>query len=353
VRRVLTSRQFAHADTLKRILTFLVDRFCEAGAAPKEYEIAVQAMGRPASFDPRTDPIVRVSVGSIRDRLEAFFATEGADEALRLEIPRGQYRAVFTERKAAPERTLPASLKEFWGPYFRGEAANVIVYTEPLFFRDDAGRYFRDWSVNTVEAGVSAVQDRFPGANEISPAFHYLSAGEVHCLLSLTRMFHEADAPVETRNSRNASWHELSQSNLILLGSPRTNQFLDALQGDYPLLVRADRIEDAQSGERFQGLRYKDGRLGRMSEYAVVTRRPGLREGCQVTMIAANHGRAIEGAGHALTLEDRVAEIVPALAGKKGRTPDAFQLLMKVDTVDVDDEVTSVACIRHYALPPG
>ena len=41
--RILASRQFAHAHTLKRILAYLVER-AEApqGAAPKEYEIAVQ-----------------------------------------------------------------------------------------------------------------------------------------------------------------------------------------------------------------------------------------------------------------------------------------------------------------------
>src|SRR5215470_947601 len=53
--RVLTSRQFAHADTLKRILRYLCERSADAGGTPpKEYDIAIQAMGRSESFDPRT-----------------------------------------------------------------------------------------------------------------------------------------------------------------------------------------------------------------------------------------------------------------------------------------------------------
>jgi hypothetical protein len=360
LRRILASRQFAHADLLKRVLRYLADRSSEAAApAPKEYEIAVEAMGRPASFDPRTDPIVRVSLGSVRERLLSFFATEGRQETLRMEIPKGQYRVVFSDApRGIPPVERVNALARFRQPYFSGDAANIIVYTEPLFFRDDSGRYFRDWSVNDLATGRDEIRSRFRGFNfkEICPVFHYLSAGEMHCLLSITRMFHELGVPVETRNSRNATWHELSHGNLILLGSPRTNEFLESLQGDYPLIVRHDSIRLRSSGKKsgctYRGKRFKDGRLMRMTEYAVVTRRPGLVSGRWVTTIAANHGRAIEGAGHVLTLEDRVRELVEQMHLKaSAAVPEAFQLLMKVDTIDVDDEVTAVECMEYRELP--
>jgi len=360
LRRILTSRQFAHADILKGILRFLVAQSADPEAPPpKEYAIAVQAMGRPASFDPRIDPIVRVSLGSVRDRLQSFFGTEGKHETLRLEIPKGQYRVVFSDGPRVPHQAKrgESALARFWKPYFSGKAANIIVYTEPLFFRDDSGRYFRDWKVNSLATGGPEIRDRFTGLNsgELCPVFHYLSAGEMHCLLSITRMFHELSVPVETRNSRNSTWHELSHSNLILLGSPRTNQFLESLQGDYPLVVKGDCIQRHFGPKKldrvFKGIRFKDGRLPRMIEYAAITRRPGLVSGSTVTMIAANHGRAIEGAGHLLTLEDKVQSILERLrADTSLKSPEAFQLLMKVETIDIDDEVTAVDCVEHFAL---
>jgi hypothetical protein len=357
LRRVLTSRQFAHADILKRILTYLVDHSTSSVTPPKEYEIAVQAMGRSGTFDPRTDPIVRVSVGSIRERLNAFFGTEGRGEHLRMEIPKGQYRVVFTDAPAdlPPTTRQPSALTRFWQPYISGNCANIIVYTEPIFFRDNQGRYFRDWGVNSLESGVAEIRKRFPGLAdvEISPVFHYLSAGEMHCLLSITRMFHEIGVPVETRNSRNTTWHELRHANLILLGSPRTNHFLESLQGEYQFVVGHEMItvRDPGTERTFSGTRYKDGRLSRMTEYAVVTRRPGLVEGSWVTMIGANHGRAIEGAGHVLTLEDRVQHILEAMPNPTTAPPPSFQLLMKVETIDLDDEVTAVQCERVTVLP--
>ncbi len=351
LRRLLASRQFAHSDNLKRILRYLVDRHvAEAGASPKEYEIAVEALGRPDTFDPRTDPIVRVSVGSIRDRLFAFFAGEGRALSLRLEIPKGHYEIQFLENRQSPSLELAQRpVERFWQPYLQGKAPNIIVYTEPLFFRDDAGHYVRDWNINRVEDAGERIRDFFPDSAHahVEPVYHYLSAGEMHCMLSLTRMFHEAGVPIETRNSRNSHWTELSRSNLILLGSPRTNQFLRKLQSDLPLVTCEGHIE-CRSGKSakpriYRGRRFLDGSLHRMTEYAVVTRRPGVLPHCTITIIAANHGRAIEGAAHHLTLDEAVSEDLTALGlMQDAALPPSFQFLYSVETVDIDDEVTMV-----------
>jgi hypothetical protein len=169
-------------------------------------------------------------------------------------------------------------------------------------------------------------------------------------MLSISRLFHEMGVPVETRNSRISSWNEFHKANLILLGSPRTNTFLSSLQGDDPFSITADCIENRSPNpgepEIYKGRRYRDGSLARMTEHALVTRRPGLTPGCAVTMIAANHGRAIEGAGHFLTLEDRVRSIVESLGLERGvELPAHFQMVMRVDTIDVDDEVAQVSCV--------
>jgi hypothetical protein len=358
--RILSSRQFAHAHSLKRILRYLCEQ-PDGDQAPKEYDIAVQAMGRPVSFDPRNDPVVRVSMGSIRDRLFAYFSTEGKDEPLRLTIPKGEYRAVYTETVPKTPQEAgdqpSANLVKFWLPYFSSTVVNVIVYTEPLFFRDDDGRYIRDWHVNDPWTGLGQLKRRMPGANLVgfAPSYHYLSAGEVHCLLSLTRMFHEFRVPVETRNSRISSWNELCQSNLILLGSPRTNTFLDSMQGADIFVITPDHIENRRPEKGGQpsycGRRFIDGKLARMTEYALVTRRPSISPGCALTIIAANHGRAIEGAGHFLTLEDRVQSMLQTMKlDTASALPEHFQVLMQVETIDMDDEVSHVECVDHRIL---
>lgn len=359
VSRILSSRQFAHAHMLKRVLLFLVECSRRGGAPPKEYEIAVRALGRPESFDPRTDPIVRVSVASIRNRLAAYFATEGRHDAWRLWIPKGQYRVVFGEaEEAGASEVSPGALARFWAPYFSGRSANIIVYTEPLFFRDNRGHFFRDWYVNDPAAVERVAKKIAPcGLGPFEPAYHYLSSGEVHCLLSLSRLFHETGVPVETRSCRVTSWNELRHANLILLGSPRTNPFLSSLQGEEPLIAEPDCIKnrDPLPGEQgtYTGSRRLDGKLARRTEYAVVTRRPGLSPGCAITWIAANHGRAIEGAGHLLTLEDQVERLLAGMGvWADAQVPERFQLLMQVEMIDLSDEVVQTSCVSARVLAP-
>lgn len=64
-------------------------------AAIKAYSIAVDVFGRPQSFDPQTDPIVRVQARRLRATLEEYYAGEGADSPVRITLPVGRYVPEF------------------------------------------------------------------------------------------------------------------------------------------------------------------------------------------------------------------------------------------------------------------
>ena len=64
--RILRSATFQLCDRLKRLLVFIVrETAAGRGAALKEYVIGVQVFRKEESFDPRTDPIVRVQALSL------------------------------------------------------------------------------------------------------------------------------------------------------------------------------------------------------------------------------------------------------------------------------------------------
>ena len=359
----MESPHFAQASSLKRTLAYLCERPDENGAnLPKEYEIAVQALSRPASFDPKTDPIVRVNVAAIRQRLQAYFETEGRDETIRLEIPKGIYRAMFSvlsARAPAPEtaETTMAARRKFWQPYLSGNAKNMLVYTDVLFFRDDSGNYLRNIYVNGMPTGVAEIRKRAPADafHDLKPSYHFMSAGEVQSMLALVSLFARLKAPLELRNSRFTSWNELRSSNLILLGSSRTNAFLDALQAGNNFVITADEIRNLEprQGEEpsYGGQRHMEGKLEKAVEPAVVTRRPGLAPGTVVTMISANHGRGVEGAAQFLTLEGDVAAALESSGlDNAGKLPAHFQWLLRVHMVDFDEEVISVERVSHRII---
>jgi hypothetical protein len=68
-----------------------------AGRGPelKEYLVGTAALGKSASFDPKADPIVRVQMRRVRERLNRYYATEGRFDSIVIEIPTGTYMARF------------------------------------------------------------------------------------------------------------------------------------------------------------------------------------------------------------------------------------------------------------------
>jgi TolB-like protein len=90
--RILRSRCFAHATRASDFLRFVVDKtLAGEGARLKGYTIAIHVFGRPADFDAKSDPLVRVEALRLRQRLTEYYADEGSADRVRVELPRGGY----------------------------------------------------------------------------------------------------------------------------------------------------------------------------------------------------------------------------------------------------------------------
>src|SRR5882724_9298832 len=97
--RVLASSAFDQADRASAFLRFVVTTSLEGRAGEiKESVIAVEALGRTTSFDPRSDPIVRVEAGRLRTRLKAYYDAEGSQDPILITLPKGGYIPEFAIR---------------------------------------------------------------------------------------------------------------------------------------------------------------------------------------------------------------------------------------------------------------
>src|SRR3954468_24792022 len=100
---ILASGILSRAPNLAQVLTYVCTKYFEgAGDQIKEYNIAVEALGRPADFDQKRDSIVRVEAHRLRKRLREYYEADGADHPIRIDIPPGQYAPRFL-----PAETLP------------------------------------------------------------------------------------------------------------------------------------------------------------------------------------------------------------------------------------------------------
>ena len=109
--RILQSATFCSAPGLSRFLRHLVEQAIDGNTAPlKEYSVGVEVFDRGSSFDPRIDPIVRVQARKLRAKLSEYYATEGYDDAILIEVPKGQYVATFRQTAQADAGEYPSVL---------------------------------------------------------------------------------------------------------------------------------------------------------------------------------------------------------------------------------------------------
>ena len=96
IHRIIHSTTFRNALTLQQLFQFVADKAI-AGTTEglKEYTIGVEAFGRKQDFDPKTDPIVRVQIHRLRQKLKEYYDAEGSHDPILVEIPKGHYLPSF------------------------------------------------------------------------------------------------------------------------------------------------------------------------------------------------------------------------------------------------------------------
>lgn len=162
--RILGSKGFANAGRLSRLLRYVVERTL-AGEADqlKEYAVGVEVFDRDDKYDPRLDSIVRVEAGRLRSRLEEYYNDEGAQDVVRIVLPRGGYSAQF-ERRSEP--IIPPAVVSERAKPSRSWAAWALVISAVAV-------------VAAVAAWSLGGQTRTPGTSIAVLAFdQYSSSGE-------------------------------------------------------------------------------------------------------------------------------------------------------------------------------
>jgi hypothetical protein len=149
VEAVLASGILNRAPNLVQILTYICAKSFEGSAgAIKEYNIAVEALGRPADFDQRRDSIVRVEAHRLRKRLREYYENEGAEHRIQINIPPGQYAPSFVLKEAAMLRPAASTEPE---PEARLVPAEALV---PLVESIPAARSNR-WPIASIVIAAS------------------------------------------------------------------------------------------------------------------------------------------------------------------------------------------------------
>jgi TolB-like protein len=95
--RILASTTFRGAKRSRDFLSFVVtETLAGRGARLSERTVGRHGLDRGDTFDGRVDASVRVRATRVRRALEAYYATEGAGDPIRVELAVGSYAPVFS-----------------------------------------------------------------------------------------------------------------------------------------------------------------------------------------------------------------------------------------------------------------
>jgi len=136
--RILRSPGFQNSTRRGQLLRYVVDRTLAGEAeAITEYGIGVDVFGKPPSFDPRIESIVRTEFSRLRRKLADYYAAEGREDRILLEFPSRTYAPEFRFGVVPPP---PAAPRRSYRWLFVASAAVMIVLVGAWLFRGTPAR---------------------------------------------------------------------------------------------------------------------------------------------------------------------------------------------------------------------
>jgi hypothetical protein len=305
VERIFRSKAFRSSDVLRHLLSYLVDASL-AGTADdlKEYTVAVDALGKPSSYDPRQESAVRMQVGRLRQKLAEYYRTEGVDDLIVVDLPKGGFRVVFEPRKAAFEQVplpdtvveeIPAGsrgswrrreivlalclvaalaglaffatryrqtkaangeavvpwtpeIRQLWEPILSSNRPLVVCIATPLSVLIPGYGFVREFAVNDWEdvpksKGIAALKEALH-APTVQPTFGYTGVGTATAALLLGQFLGARQKSLVVTRANLLSLPELMEENVVFLGPLTGDREIRALRVDQEILLEPDGIRN-------------------------------------------------------------------------------------------------------------
>ena len=172
--RVLSSTHFARSERVSKLLRYLVERQLEGKEDQlKESVIGVEVYGRKPDYDTKLDSTVRTEAARIRSRLNRYYANEGSDDRLVIELPKGGYVPHFRNPELVRPMRQPVARWPRWAIVLTGMTVVTATWAwwahwnnVPLRIavlpllnlnRDDASDYLADGLTSEIIRDLSII----------------------------------------------------------------------------------------------------------------------------------------------------------------------------------------------------
>src|SRR4029077_7713124 len=113
IQRIVQSKAFRTSAVHRNLLTYLAEKSL-AGTADslKEYTVGLDVFAKPSSYDPRQESVVRMHMARLRQKLTEYYRTEGIEDPIVVDVPKGGFTMTF-EARQAPSPPPPEHVQRF------------------------------------------------------------------------------------------------------------------------------------------------------------------------------------------------------------------------------------------------
>lgn len=392
IERILATAPFQKSTNLQALLSYLGEHSIrEELHALTERQIGRAAFGKPEDYSPAEDSAVRVHVRQLRLRLHEYFACDGRNEALLVELPKGSYVLEFHSAHAEDRAQLEAPLSPELGP---AKTTPIWVRQLPLFLAIAvaavcAAGWYRaanrgvappvPWPMNAlvrpnqetrivVSDGNSMLRllgnKEFTLDDYLQPSFRqslipshlepnvsrlvdYISDSELTSFVdvvvatSLVRLAGPKGESIALYPAQNLSLRDLERGNYIFIGSPISNPWVGLFADKLNFQVVEDRVggrmyfrnKNPLPGEQhtYEGLP-RTGSAG--EEYATIALVPNNNGRGDVLILQGLRQEGTEAVGELLENSDDRNQLEKALRARNGGdAPEYFEALIRTRAI--------------------
>jgi len=366
IQRILQSKAFRTSEVHRNLLSYLAEKSLSGTAdSLKEYTVGLDVFSKPSSYDPRQESTVRMHVARLRQKLSEYYRTEGVDDSILVDLPKGAFKLTFEPREvrleSVPEPAI-VPVRRFWE---RKEialaAALLLALGLAVYFGTRLWQVERadlqaaiNWTpelkqlweplVSSKRPLIVCLSTPEPGTGEVGTATGAVLLGQ------FLGMLQKRDVLVTSSDQIAAP--EVAMGNVVFLGPVVGNRQMQAMSADWPFMLEADGIRNTTpaSGEPelFKDKPPKDPQDTEES-YALISRVPGLYGNGEVLYLSGSRISSITGEVQAFTDPMFAKTLVAKMKKADGSLPRYYQVVLKVKSMD--NMPIEVVYAAHRELP--
>ncbi len=400
VERLVNSHTLHGSESLCKLLRYLADHALRHPGSIKEYQIATEVFGRPSDFDPHLDSLVRVQAGRLRTKLSEYYASEGAEDPIIAELPKGTYTLAFHQPSISTKTILhtnheaeqpkvdvaprkipwavlvlsillaiavvaiaglvfgigtrmgvtgsaerpPAAFRVFWQRFISGPEEPWVIFSNGAFVgRAETGlRYF-----NPAQDSRQAIDD------------HYTGVGEVLAIYDLDHVFRQLQRQIRVKRGSLFTLDDAQNNNLIFVGSPAENLTLLDIPSTHEFIFQrvstGPRAGDLavfnvhpQPEEQKMFLATPPG-MPLTEDYAIVGLVPGMNPARSLLILAGTTTIGTQAAAEYVCRQDTLEQLLLRLSVSENGEMRPFEAVLHVKVVRGVPVGTELVALRKVS----